>query len=219
MYAAAQHPDAVGPHPSAPETMVLHGLRLKAFPDTDALAVAVGLPVDDVAATLARFATDGLVRRVEGHITGWTLTPEGRRDGERRLADELEAAGAREAVRDGYQRFVALNTELLEVCTDWQMRGDAVNDHRDAAYDQQVVDRLIDLHVKVRPVVADLRGHLARFAPYATRLRTALERVTEGERDWFTKPTIDSYHSVWFELHEDLLATLGLERAKETETP
>ncbi len=39
--------------------------------------------------------------------------------------------------------------------------------------------------------------------------------MTEGERDWFTKPTIDSYHSVWFELHEDLLATLGLERAKE----
>ena len=27
---------------------------------------------------------------------------------------------------------------------------------------------------------------------------------------------IDSYHTVWFELHEDLLATLGLERAAET---
>ena len=23
---------------------------------------------------------------------------------------------------------------------------------------------------------------------------------------------IDSYHTVWFELHEDLLATLGIER-------
>ena len=40
-------------------------------------------------------------------------------------------------------------------------------------------------------------------------------RVTEGDRDWFTKPTIDSYHTVWFELHEDLLATLGLERSSE----
>jgi hypothetical protein len=26
---------------------------------------------------------------------------------------------------------------------------------------------------------------------------------------------IDSYHSVWFELHEDLLATLGIERGSE----
>jgi hypothetical protein len=26
---------------------------------------------------------------------------------------------------------------------------------------------------------------------------------------------IDSYHTVWFELHEDLLSTLGIERASE----
>jgi hypothetical protein len=26
-----------------------------------------------------------------------------------------------------------------------------------------------------------------------------------------------SYHTVWFELHEDLLTTLGLERASESE--
>ena len=32
-----------------------------------------------------------------------------------------------------------------------------------------------------------------------------------------TKPMIDSYHSVWFELHEDLLATLGIERGSEPE--
>jgi hypothetical protein len=91
-----------------------------------------------------------------------------------------------------------------------------VNDHADAAYDQQVVVRLITLHDQVRPIVADLRGHLARFASYSARLRGAVEKVSEGDKDWFTKPTIDSYHTVWFELHEDLLATLGLERAKET---
>jgi hypothetical protein len=27
---------------------------------------------------------------------------------------------------------------------------------------------------------------------------------------------IESYHTVWFELHEDLLATLGIQRAGET---
>jgi hypothetical protein len=39
--------------------------------------------------------------------------------------------------------------------------------------------------------------------------------VLEGQPEWFTKPVIDSYHTVWFELHEDLLCTLGIERASE----
>jgi hypothetical protein len=42
--------------------------------------------------------------------------------------------------------------------------------------------------------------------------------VRAGEGDWFTSPLVDSYHTVWFELHEDLLATLGLERAEEART-
>ncbi|MCB1013990.1 MAG: hypothetical protein KDB10_02575 [Acidimicrobiales bacterium] len=207
-----------GAHPSAPGTLVLHGLRLKAFPETDALAIAAGLPVATVAPLLDELAAAGHVRRVEGRVRGWTLTAEGRREGERRLAEELDASGARDAVRADYDAFVALNPELLSLCTDWQVRGEEVNDHTDAGYDRAVVDRLVDLHVRARPLLADLRAHLARFASYPARLRAALERVTEGEREWFTKPTIDSYHTVWFELHEDLLATLGLERAKESET-
>ena len=209
---------AGGPHPSDLETLVLHGLRLKAFPDTDVLAVAIGRPEAEVQAALEAYAADGLVRRIEGGaVTGWTLTADGRREGEARLAAELDAAGSRAAVRAGYDRFVTLNPDLLSVCTDWQMRGDDVNDHTDAAYDQGVVLRLVTLHDQVRPILAELRQQLARFSSYSPRLRSALEKVTEGERDWFTKPTIDSYHSVWFELHEDLLATLGLERAKETQ--
>jgi hypothetical protein len=46
-------------------------------------------------------------------------------------------------------------------------------------------------------------------------LAHALERTRAGDADWFTKPTIDSYHTVWFELHENLLATLGIERGTE----
>jgi hypothetical protein len=40
-------------------------------------------------------------------------------------------------------------------------------------------------------------------------------RVSEGERDWLTSPRVDSYHTVWMELHEELLAALGLERGSE----
>ena len=59
------------------------------------------------------------------------------------------------------------------------------------------------------------RDAIDRFAGYGGRLREALEKVVAGEHEWFTKPVIDSYHTIWFELHEDLLCTLGIERASE----
>jgi hypothetical protein len=34
--------------------------------------------------------------------------------------------------------------------------------------------------------------------------------VASGETIWLTRPIIDSYHTVWFELHEELIAATGL---------
>jgi hypothetical protein len=149
------------------------------------------------------------------------LLPAGRAEVTRRLGAELDETGARAAVDDAYRRFLTLNGALLQVCTDWQLRrsdrgGDPVlNDHHDAAYDAAVVARLGELDEQVQPIVASLAATLDRFGGYGARLRTALERTRAGDGDWFTKPTIDSYHTVWFELHEDLLATLDIERGQE----
>jgi hypothetical protein len=43
-------------------------------------------------------------------------------------------------------------------------------------------------------------------------LRAALDRVRAGETAWLTRPLIDSYHTVWFELHEELILAVGLTR-------
>jgi hypothetical protein len=67
-------------------------------------------------------------------------------------------------------------------------------------------------------VCGTLGSQLARFSGYGPRLATAVDKVEKGDTDWFTKPLIDSYHTVWFELHEDLLATLAIERAREGES-
>ncbi len=34
----------------------------------------------------------------------------------------------------------------------------------------------------------------------------------QGDARAFTAPLAESYHTVWFELHQDFLLTLGLER-------
>jgi len=206
-------------HVSDPTFLVLHGLRLKGFAEAEAVANIVGLDTDEVDAVLKELAAGELVLRRDGRISGWALTPGGRERHAALIGPDLQEAGAREVVEEAYRRFLAVNTDLLAVCTAWQLRDvggeQQVNDHTDADYDRQVIERLVAVHDHVRPVTADLREAMARFGRYGTRLREAVEKVVGGEHDWFTKPMIDSYHTVWFELHEDLLVTLGIERSAE----
>jgi hypothetical protein len=54
-----------------------------------------------------------------------------------------------------------------------------------------------------------------RFGDYRSRLRAARTRVEDGDAAWLTSPRIDSYHTVWMQLHEDLLLALGRDRAAE----
>ena len=205
--------------PSEPSFLVLHALRLKGFAEDEVLAATTGLDGDVVAGHLKTLAEDELVVRRDGRVSGWSLTPAGRASHAERVAAELDASGARDAVHGCYSRFLEINHDMLAVCTAWQLRGSegsqTINDHSDAAYDAEVIQRLVGIHDRVRPVTVDLREALARFAGYGGRLRDALEKVVAGEHEWFTKPIIDSYHTVWFELHEDLLSTLGIERASE----
>lgn len=142
------------------------------------------------------------------------LTAAGRTEAERtyRLA-EPEYATARAA----YEQFLPRNVELIRVCNDWQVRpGGAPNDHRDAAYDWSVIDRLAAIDDRTGPVIKRLGRETSHFDGYRPRLRTARMKVEDGTHDWFTSPRIDSFHTVWMELHEHLLLGLGLERAEET---
>ena len=200
-------------------TIVLHGLRLKGFADAGAIAEAVGLGEADAKPELDTLVAEGFATYRDGRLSGFVLTPAGRETHARLLAEELEASGQRGAVHAAYERFLTINQDLLSICTEWQLRDVAgesvINDHTDAVYDAGVVAKLADLHDKVSPICADLGAALDRFAGYGPRLGAALAKVQAGDVDWFTKPMIASYHTVWFELHEDLLATLGLERSSE----
>jgi len=196
--------------------LVLHGLRLKGFAEAGDVAALIGLDAGAVTAELERLKTDELVLYREGRLTGWALTPAGRKAQEAALKDELDVCGARDAVFDAYKRFLDLNTDLLGICTAWQMKDEAtLNDHADAAYDASVIDQLHALHDKVEPIIADLEQILDRYCGYRGRLQSSLDKLRAGESEWFTKPLIDSYHTVWFQLHEDLLNTLGIERSQE----
>jgi hypothetical protein len=82
-----------------------------------------------------------------------------------------------------------------------------------------VLAELADLGDELIDVAAVLSGRLDRFAGYDQRYGAALTRAVNGEPAWVTRPRVDSCHTVWMELHEDLLATLGIDRGDETDDP
>lgn len=206
-------------HASVARLRVLHAIRIKGFPGDTAIATAADLSVDEVRPLLDDLAVSGAAMFRDGRLTGWTLTAEGRAQHAKAMADELDTCRCREEIDSAYREFLDVNADLLGVCTDWQLKPSAgaaeLNDHRDPAYDAAVVERLRAIDTRVQPVVARLAAALERFAAYSPRLAHAVERVEAGDIEWFTTPLTDSYHTVWFELHEDLLATLGIERSKE----
>ena len=89
------------------------------------------------------------------------------------------------------------------------------NDHADPGYDEKVLHDLSGALSEARPLGDRLAAALDRFRPYGPALEDALDRAQAGERDYVTKPIIPSFHTVWFEMHEDLLVTLGLDRSSE----
>ena len=207
-------------HVSETGFLVLHGLRLKGFAASTVLADLTGLAELDVDAHLDILRAEGLAQYRDGRITGWSLTPAGRTTHADRCRDEVSAAGCWEQVEAAYRDFLQVNQPFLTACTDWQLRpgpdgAQAINDHTDPGHDQAVIARLRQIHGSVAPICQSLSAVMVRFSPYATRLEHALERLESGEREWFTGALIESYHTVWFELHEDLLATLGIARDSE----
>ena len=208
-------------HRSDPETLVALALRLKGFGEVWTIASVHGLGAETTAAILSGMVESEkcMMRQVEA-VEKYVLTPTGREGGEAALAQELKVVGARGVVETMYEKFLQFNPEMLQLCTDWQVINDGsgeqkLNDHSDSEYDTKVLDRLVVLDQQIAEILQPLIGVLSRFDNYPSRFASALEKVLSGDLDWLTKPIVASYHTVWFELHEDLLATLGINRASE----
>ncbi len=132
---------------------------------------------------------------------------------ELRLADD---APERERIMTTFHRFLPVNRRLRDLCTAWQVRPDgSVNDHSDEGYDADVRDRLDDIDDAIAPLLKRFSEDLPRLTGYRTRLTTALEKLDEGDDAWLASPLIDSYHTVWMHLHQELLLTIGMTRQED----
>lgn len=203
---------------SPPDLLVLHAVRVLGFADTPAIAQRFGTDRADAAEIILDAEARGWVQHASfADLHGWSLTESGRVENERQLADELAGTGNAGEIRDAYRAFLPLNSRLQRACTNWQLRptnGDrlAVNDHRDPAWDAAVLDELTTIDLALAPLADRLGAILVRLRAYDTRFTAALRRARAGEGGWVDRTDVDSCHRVWFQLHEDLIATLGLDR-------
>ena len=88
----------------------------------------------------------------------------------------------------------------------------ATNDHSDAEWDTRVLEELAAIAGHLSPLADRLEQLLARFRGYDGRFAAAVGHARAGDDGWVDRTDIDSCHRVWFELHEDLVATLGIDR-------
>ena len=173
---------------------------------------------DDLAATLGEHFVDAVDRLVGSGLLldGPTLrlSPEGRGRLEGLLADERSHADTA-AVLAAYGEFCSVNAEFKALVTDWQLKDGQPNAHEDAGYDAAVQHRLDDEHQRVTPAIAAVATQLPRLSRYSVKMQTALDHIHAGQTMWLARPLIDSYHTVWFELHEELILATG--RIRETD--
>src|SRR5581483_230069 len=106
----------------------------------------------------------------------------------------------------------ALNRRFKRLVTDWQLS--SANGHTEAAL-AELADALAALHAEVRPLVDETAEQLPRLGRYAERFEAALARLSAGDASMLASPLKDSYHTVWFEYHEELIALCGRDRAAE----
>lgn len=190
---------------------LLQVLSVKGWATPEALGTAVDA---DASAALAQLVAMGLV---EDTRLGYRVTDLGAGRVDELYARERELA--RRVIDDVYEAFALVNDDVKQIVTDWQMRTVGgqfvINDHRDRGHDLEVVARLRRADATASAALVPLTTPLPRFEVYPRRLRRAVRLIGDGDHSMVAAPVKDSYHTVWFELHEELMILSGRNRADE----
>lgn len=189
---------------------------LKGAASADSLIDVFGCDPGEAAAAIDALVREGAAEKLPGERI--RLTEEARA-----AVDELyrrDSSRLRASVEPVLDDFGAVDRAFKQLITSWQVRevdgAQIMNDHTDEAYDTEVVTQLRDdIHRRIGAVVAAVADAEPRLARYGDRFAAALEAVQEGEVQMMAHPLRDSYHTIWFEFHEELIRLSGRDRGSE----
>lgn len=192
----------------------LHTLTLKQMADPAGLIAVLEQDPAEVDAALERAAEEKTAMGSKGRFM---ITPAGRDLLEEAYPRWFAAERASAEVAAAMDDFEAgVNRQVLKLTTDWQtveIDGERQpNDHGDAAYDEKVIDRLGKVLDRTESVLAPLIAMRPEIKRFLDRAGTALTRASSGETDYVSGVRVDSFHTVWFQMHEHILRITGRER-------
>ncbi len=196
---------------------VIAVMAIKGFVSADSVAKATLAEVPAVAEVLDQLTSDGTVEAVGLMLR---LTESGVSASNLHLADDIEKLGP-EISKEALDSFLPLDHMVKAIVTRWQLveaadGSMAANDHADAEYDERVITDLSDLTKSAASWLNPLAAKLHRLSRYTSRLHAAMDHIRSGDHRFFASPIVDSFHSVWFEIHEDFIRLAGSSRADET---
>lgn len=176
-----------------------------------------GLCAPERAAAALSAALERIEELLAGHEHVFKPTPRGvmlTPDGRSWLTQELDAE--RNGIDTGqmnacYGRFMELNHDFKRLVSEWQMKGAEPEDDDWT----QVVDHVAAIQLGLAPLLDDACVIAPRLRSYNGRFAAALEAMRTGDRTMLASPIKDSYHTVWFEYHEELITLCGRDRAEE----
>lgn len=193
--------------------LALHGLAIKKHGDAAAVAEITGLDPVTVQAALDEAVKAGrAVKAGEKYM----LQPAAQISLKTSYSRDFAPQRADAAMQATYDNFEKINERLKALITDWQMvtvGGQKLpNDHSDPDHDNKIIDALGALHESAEPILNRFARGLPRLAVYKVLLTAALEKAEDGDVAWVSDAKCMSYHTVWFELHEDLIRVLNRTR-------
>lgn len=199
---------------SDPYLLTLHTLTLRQMADAEQLVAIIDQDPDDVKKALEAAVENQAVLSARG---AYMISPAGRAALDEAYPGWFTAERSSDEINAAMDSFEAgVNRQVLSLTTDWQtveVDGDRQpNDHSDAEYDGRIIDRLAKVLDRTADVLAPLVAQQPSVARFLDRAAAALTRAESGETDYVSGVRVDSFHTVWFQMHEHILRITGRER-------
>ena len=183
---------------------VLRAIGLSGQAEIDAIARGSGITADVARVVVSDAEAAGLVA---SGPRGFRLTAEGRVKVNEGLRVEREGLDPATTL-DLYERFGRIDRKFKELVTEYQLSDSPTRF-------SWAVAGMSDVHPAVQELVASATELVPRLAPYRARFESAMEHLARGDEKYLVAVTLDSYHTIWFQFHEELIEMAGRTRAEE----
>ena len=136
----------------------------------------------------------------------FTLTDLGRELLASDLRDKRLLAST-ENIEKLHSEFIVLDKGFKSLVTNWQI---ASKDNKSDLEDLLIA--LKSLTIEISRILQILEKIDMSFRRYLPLFEIALDGIRERDSSMIASPLKDSYHTVWFELHQELIDLSGLSR-------